>query len=296
MKIAITGASGLIGAALVSSLRTDGVQVVRLVRRAPRTDDEAQWDPDRHELDPAALRGTDAVVHLAAEPIGVRLWTDEYRQRLRDSRVEGTSTVAEALAAAADRPRLLLSMSAIGFYGDTGEVQVDESAPRGQGLLADIVADWEQATKPAVDAGLRVVTMRTAPVLARHGGLLGPMLPAFRLGVGGRLGSGRQWLSWVALPDLVAAMRFLLASDDLAGPVNISAPEPVRNEEFTKALGRVLHRPTVLPIPGWAIRRIVGEFADEAALASQRVLPRRLEDAGFTFTFPDIDAALRAVL
>ncbi len=295
MKIAVTGASGLIGAAVVSALCAHGESVVRLVRREPRTDDEARWDPQRHTVDEAALHGTDAVVHLAAEPITVRRWTDEYRQRLRDSRIEGTTTIAEALAAVSDGPRVLLSMSAIGFYGDTGETDVDESGPRGSGLLADIVADWEQATTAASDAGVRVVTMRTAPVLARHGGLLAPMLPLFRLGLGGRLGSGRQWMSWVALPDVVAAVRFLLTAQ-LSGPVNVSAPNPVRNAEFTKALAAALHRPAALAVPGWAMRGVVGEFADEAALASQRVLPRRLTDAGFGFTFPDVDAALRAAV
>ena len=298
MKVVVSGASGLIGTALVTSLRGDGHDVLRLVRRPARAADEAQWDPAQRSLDPAVLAGADAVVHLAGAGVGDKRWSDDYKRTILDSRVDGTTTIASALTACApaERPRVLISASGVGYYGDTRDEVTDESGPMGEGFLADVVRQWEAATAPAADAGVRVVMTRNGLVLAEHGGVLGKMLPIFKLGLGGRLGSGRQWMSWISLPDHIAAMRFLLDHDDVSGPVNLTAPEPVRNRDYTRALGRALHRPTLAVVPPPALRAAFGEFADEGVLVSQRVVPARLEAAGFAFTYADIDAAFAALL
>jgi uncharacterized protein (TIGR01777 family) len=296
VKVVVTGSSGLIGSALVANLRADGHEVRRLVRRVPRADDEIQWHPSSGYLEPEAVDGVDAVVHLAGAGIGDHRWTDDYKQEIRASRVNGTTAIATAIATAASPPRVLVSGSAVGYYGDTGENAADESTPSGEGFLASVVREWEAAGKPAAEAGVRVATIRTGIVLSRDGGLLGQVLPLFRLGLGGRLGSGRQWMSWVSIADHVAAVRFLLDNDDISGPVNVTAPEPARNREFTKALARVVHRPAIAIVPSPALKLALGGFAEEGALVSQRVLPTRLEDAGFTFTFADIDAALGALV
>jgi uncharacterized protein (TIGR01777 family) len=237
----------------------------------------------------------DAVVHLAGAGVGDHRWTETYKKQLRDSRVEGTRTLSRALAGLSRRPAVLVSGSAVGFYGDTGDVAVDESGSQGEGFLAALCRDWEAAAQPAVDAGIRVVHPRTGLVLSREGGLLGKALPLFRLGLGGRLGGGRQWMSWITLDDQVAALRFLI-HDGLQGPVNLTAPEPVTNAAFTRAVGRALHRPAPFIVPAPALRLALGEFADEGALVSQRVLPDRLTKARFSFQHPDIDTALAAVL
>jgi uncharacterized protein (TIGR01777 family) len=298
MKVVVTGASGLIGTALVTSLRGDGHDVVRLVRRSARDAGEAEWDPANRSLDPSVLAGADAVVHLAGAGVGDKRWSDDYKRLVLASRVDGTTTIAAALAAcpAGERPRVLLSASGVGYYGDTRDEIADETSPSGQGFLADVVRQWEAATAAAADAGVRVVMTRNGLVLAEHGGVLGKMLPVFKAGLGGRLGSGRQWMSWISLPDHVAAMRFLLDHDEVSGPVNLTAPEPVRNRDYTKALGRALHRPALAVVPPFALRAAFGEFADEGVLVSQRVVPARLEAAGFSFTYADIDAALAALL
>ncbi|WP_163552542.1 TIGR01777 family oxidoreductase [Candidatus Frankia alpina] len=299
MRIVVTGASGLIGSALVPALREDGHTVTALVRRTPRTGGEIQWDPAAGRLDPTALAGTDAAFHLAGAGIGDHRWTDGYKRLLRDSRITGTDLLARALAALTPPPRVFLTGSAIGWYGtsaggDAGPL--DESAPAGAGFLARLVEDWEAAATPAREAGIRVVTLRTGVVLSRHGGSLGRQLPLFRLGLGGRLGSGRQWLSWISHVDQVAALRLMLAEDSVAGPVNLVAPEPVTNAAFTAALASALHRPAFAAVPRLALRAALGEFADEGVLASQRLAPTVLTGAGFRFTHPDIDTALRAIL
>jgi uncharacterized protein len=294
VQIAITGSTGLIGKALVRALRDEGLTVIRLVRRPAAAEDEVRWDPFG-EVDSGALEGVDAVVHLAGAGIGDHRWTETYKREIRDSRVEGTRTLARALAGLSRRPAVFVSGSGIGYYGDTGDVAVDESAPLGEGFLAEVVRDWEAAAQPAVDAGIRVVHPRTGLVLSGEGGLLGKLLPLFRLGLGGRLGSGRQWMSWISLEDQVAALRFLI-HDGLQGPVDLTAPEPVTNAAFTAALGRAVHRPAPFIVPAPALRLMLGEFAEEGALISQRVLPDRLVKAGFTFRHPDLGAALADVL
>jgi uncharacterized protein (TIGR01777 family) len=272
---------------------------VRLVRREPAALDEARWDPIGGTVDPKALQDADAVVHLAGAGIGDRLWTEARKRVIRDSRVVGTRTLAEAIARAREAgggPRVFVSGSAIGFYGDTGGREVDESAAMGEGFLAELVRDWEAAAEPAARAGVRVVHPRSGLVLAARGGLLGKLLPLFRLGLGGRLGDGRQWMSWITLEDEVAALRHLIARDGLEGPVNLVAPDPVTNAEYTKVVGRVLHRPAVLAVPPFALRAALRGFADEGPLISQKVRARRLEESGFGFAQPELEGALRTLL
>jgi uncharacterized protein (TIGR01777 family) len=298
MKIAVTGASGLVGSALVPALQADGHEVLRLVRRTPRTADEHRWDPQHHRIDPTLLADVDAVVHLAGVGIGDRRWSARHKARVLASRVDGTTTISRALAdaAAADpaRQRILLSASAVGWYGDTRDRVVDETSPAGDDFLARVCEAWEAATAPAAEAGVRVVNMRSGLVLGR-GGLLRRMAPLFRLGLGGRLGSGRQYWPWISLRDEIDAIRFLLTAPD-SGPVNLTAPTPVTNAEFTAALGRVLHRPAVLPVPGAALWVVLGEFAQVGVLAGQRAVPTKLLEAGFTFTHTDLESALRAAV
>jgi uncharacterized protein (TIGR01777 family) len=298
MKVAITGSSGLIGTALVPALRADGHEVLRLVRRTPRTADEHRWAPDHRRIDPSVLADVDAAVNLAGVGVGDHRWTASYRRQVLASRVDSTATISQALAdaAAADpgRARVLLSASGVGYYGDTGDRPVDESAPAGSDFLADVCQQWEAATAPAAAAGVRVVLLRTGLVLA-GGGMMSRLRPLFRLGLGGRLGSGRQYWPWISLRDEVDAIRFLLTSD-LSGPVNLTGPAPVTNAEFTRTLGRVLHRPAVLAVPGIALSVVLGEFARVGVLAGQRALPAALTAAGFEHTDRDLESALRSAL
>ncbi|MEV7086679.1 TIGR01777 family oxidoreductase [Streptomyces sp. NPDC093085] len=295
MKIAVTGSTGLIGTALVASLRADGHEVVRLVRRAARSADEIAWDPVRQTIDAGKLNGCGAVVHLAGAGIGDRRWSEAYQRELRDSRVLGTATLAEALTTLDAPPAVLVSGSAIGFYGYTDGRRVDESAPPGDGFLSGLCVAWEEAASPAEEAGIRTVFTRTGLVVARGGGAWGKLFPLFRAGLGGRLGSGDQYWSFIALHDEVAALRHVIDTEELTGPVNLTAPEPVTNREVTAAMGRVLHRPTPFPVPAAALRLAVGGLAEDI-VGSQRVIPTRLLESGFTFAFPTVDEAVRAAL
>lgn len=292
MKVAVTGASGLIGSALVPALRARGHDVVRLVRRAPSAPDEVRWDPAAGTVDLAGLQGADAVVHLAGAGVGDKRWTDAYKKEIRDSRVQGTTTIATAMAALDPRPRVLVCGSAIGYYGDTGDRAVTEESPQGGGFLADVVADWEAAARPAVDAGIRVPFARTGLVVSSQGGAWKRLLPIFRLGLGGKVGSGRQYWSFISLRDEVAALTALLEDERYRGPVNLTTPHPVTNAEVTAAMGRVLGRPTVLPVPAFAIKAALGEFSQDV-LGSQRVLPTVLERDGFSWSDPTIDQAIQ---
>ncbi|MEU3467071.1 TIGR01777 family oxidoreductase [Streptomyces sp. NPDC006687] len=295
MRIALTGASGLIGKALVRSLHADGHDTVRFVRRAPAGPDEARWDPASGYVDTDGLRGCDAVVHLAGAGVGDHRWTDAYKREIRDSRVLGTAAVAGALAGMAEPPAVFVCGSAVGYYGDTGSRAVDESAPAGDGFLPSVCVEWEAAAAPARDAGIRTVSARTGLVVSAEGGAWGRLFPVFRAGVGGRLGDGRQYWSYISMRDEVAALRFLIDTPGLSGPFNLTAPEPLTNREVTAAMGRVLHRPVLCTVPAPVLRVALGEFAQDV-LGSQRVLPTRLLEAGFTFTHPRIEEAIRAAL
>jgi uncharacterized protein len=297
VRIAVTGSTGLIGTALVAALRDGGHRVVRLVRQTPASEDEIAWDPlaPTGGLAPGALDGLDAVVHLAGANVAGRRWTAAYKEEIRASRVRGTRALAAALAAASAPPSVLLSGSAIGWYGDTGGREVDESSPAGSGFLPDVVREWEAAARRAEEAGIRVVTMRSGVVMSRRGGVLARMLPPFRLGLGARLGSGTQVMSWITLADYAAIVSFLLAHPEITGPVNLTTPHPVTNAEFTSALAAAVHRPGLLFLPERALKLALGGVSSDI-LASARVMPRRLEAAGYRFRFPDLPAALAAEL
>jgi uncharacterized protein len=297
MRVAITGSSGLIGTALADHLRGSGTDVVRLVRHPPGAADEVRWDPAAPDggLRWSALGAVDAVVHLSGAPVAGGRWTAARKQLLRFSRIASTQALVRALVAADNPPRVLLAGSAIGWYGDTGDAAVDESAPAGTGFLATLVRDWEAAAEPAAAAGLRVVHLRSGIVLSSRGGLLRPLLLPFRLGLGTRLGTGSQYLSWIGIGDHVRAVAFLLGHPDIGGPVNLTAPRPATNAEFTRALAAALHRPAPLAIPGWAIRLALGELASEL-LGSTRVIPARLQEAGFEFDYTTIGPALIAAV
>lgn len=288
--VAIAGSSGLIGSALVSALRAADHRVLRIVRRAPANADELRWDPEAGEIDAGALAGIDAAVNLCGIGIGDRRWSGSFKQNLRDSRITPTEVLATAVADAG--VPVLINASGVGFYGDTGARTVDESAPAGRGFLAQLTQDWEAATAPARAAGTRVVLARTGLVLARSGGVLGALRPMFALGLGSRLGNGRQYMPWISLEDEVRALRFAITEPAITGPVNLTGPAPVTNAAFTAAFGRALHRPTPLLLPGFVARLALGEFADEGLLAGQRAIPAALEQAGFQFRHNTIGEAL----
>jgi uncharacterized protein len=297
MQVAVTGSSGLIGTALAAALRAEGHRVIRLVRSGPAAQDTLVWDPraERGGLDPRSLDGVGAVVHLAGAGVADKRWTAGYRAEIRNSRVQGTRALVSALAAMPAPPAVLLSGSAIGWYGDTGGREVTESDPAGRGFLPEVVRDWEAAAGEATAAGIRVVTLRSGIVLSRGGGVLGRLLPLFRLGAGGRLGSGRQMMSWIGLSDWVAAARFLLRHDGVSGPVNLTSPNPVSNAEFTSALAHAVHRPAVMIVPVPALKLAVGGVSSDI-LSSARVMPRRLLAEGFGFQHAGIAGALAAEL
>jgi uncharacterized protein (TIGR01777 family) len=294
MKIAVSGASGLIGSALVPGLEHAGHHVIRLVRRDPEAANEVFWDPAAGTIDPDSLAEIDAVVNLSGATIG-RRWTAKRKQEILDSRVSSTSLLARTLAELDPRPAALLCAGGVGIYGDRGDEILTEESAFGSGFLAEVGAAWEAAAEPARAAGIRVVNFRHGLVLSREGGALERLLTPFKLGVGGRVGSGEQWWSWISVDDVVSAYRFTLESS-LSGPVNLMSPNPVKNVQFVKALGRALRRPTVFPVPAFAVKTIFGEMGEEALLDGQRALPARLLEAGFTFAYPDLDAALHRAL
>lgn len=289
--VAIAGSSGLIGSALVTALRTADHHVLRIVRRAPANASELHWDPDSGELDADALDGIDAVVNLCGINVGRRRWSGAFKQNLRDSRITPTEVLSAAVADAG--VGVLVSASAVGYYGDTKDRAVDETALAGRGFLAQLCKDWEAATAPARDAGTRVVLARTGVVLASSGGALRQLRPLFSVGLGARLGRGRQYMSWISLEDQVRALQFAISDSRLSGPVNLTGPAPVTNAEFTAALGRAVNRPTPLMMPGFAVRAALGEFADETLLSGQRAIPAVLERAGFEFHHNTVGEALR---
>ena len=297
MDILISGSTGLIGSALAASLTRRGDRVVRLVRRGPRPGQaEVPWDPAVGELDPTRLEGLDAVVHLAGENIATGRWTARKKARIRSSRVEGTRLLATALACVARPPKVLVTASGVNYYGDRADETLDEESGPGRGFLADVCRGWEAAAAPAANGGIRVVTLRMGMVLAAKGGALAKMLTPFRFGLGGRIGSGRQYVSWIALDDLLAVFLHVLAKETLAGPVNATAPNPATNAELARALGSVLHRPAFLRLPAVLARLMFGEMADDLLLASIRAVPKKLLASGFAFQYPDLRSALRRIL
>jgi uncharacterized protein (TIGR01777 family) len=295
MRILVSGATGLVGRYFSNRAQSAGHHCVTLTRR-PRNEGDVGWDPQQHQLDPMQLSGFDAVVHLAGDNIAKGRWSPEKKRRIRDSRVQGTLLLCQTLAQLDDKPTAMVSASAIGYYGSRGDELLTEQSPPGSGFLADVCREWEQATQPAVDAGIRVANARIGVVLAADGGALKPMLIPFRLGVGGVVGDGRQYWSWIAIDDLAAALLFILQNSNLSQAVNLVGPRPVNNREFTKVLGQVLKRPTFLPMPAFVARLALGEMADELLLSSTRVEPTKLTEAGYGFQYADLKTALRSLL
>jgi uncharacterized protein len=293
-RLLLTGSSGLIGSALLTSLRAHGAQVARLLRGPASGEDQISWDPAR-PLSPEAVSGFDAVVHLAGESV-VGRWTTAKKSRIRNSRVTGTRNLAQSVAKTKNHPRVLITASAVGYYGDRADEVLNEQSASGAGFLADVCREWEAANQPAADAGIRTVQMRIGVVLSPDGGALQKMLPPFRMGVGGNLGSGRQWMSWIHIQDMVGAVHHILKNDLLQGPVNMVAPKPVTNAEFTGTLASVLSRPAVFPVPAFAAKLLFGQMAEEVLLAGQRVEPARLITSGYPFQYSDLHKALEAVL
>jgi uncharacterized protein (TIGR01777 family) len=290
MKVLIAGASGLVGSALIPALEAS--EVTRLVRTSAGAG-EIEWHPNNDQIDATKLEGFDAIINFAGENIAGGRWTDELKRKIRDSRVNGTHLLSEAIAKLKDRPKVFLCASATGIYGDRGDETLDEQSDSGGGFLAGVCREWEKATEPAVQAGVRTVNLRFGPILAREGGMLAKLLTPFKMGMGGKVGSGKQYISWVAIDDVTNAIKLALTDESIRGPLNIVSPNPVTNEEFTKTLGHVLSRPTALAMPAFAVRLAFGEMADEMLLASQRVIPKKLNDAGYEFQQPELEGALR---
>jgi uncharacterized protein (TIGR01777 family) len=297
MKILVSGATGLVGTALQPALKAKGHEVYKLVRSAPNSAaGEINWNPDEGTIDAAAIEGMDAVVHLAGESVAEGRWTEEKKRRIRESRSKGTRLLSEGLARLKDKPRTLVSASATGFYGDRGAEVLTEQSASGTDFLAEVCREWELATHAAAQGGMRVVNLRFGVILSARGGALKKMLLPFKLGVGGKVGSGQQYMSWITLDDAVGAIIFALETESLRGPVNVVSPQPVTNLEYTKTLGSVLSRPTIFPVPAFAARLAFGEVADALLLSSARVEPARLNEAGFQFQYPELNGALQQVL
>ncbi len=295
MKVVIAGASGLVGSVLVKKLNAEGVEVARLVRKTAGSG-EIEWQPDRGTIDASALEGCDAIINLAGDGIANGRWTEEKKRRILDSRVNGTRLLSETMANLSRKPATFINASAIGFYGSRGDELVDEDSRPGEGFLAKVCREWEAATAPAERAGIRVIKLRLGVILTKQGGIMGSMLMPFKLGLGGKVGAGNQVMSWVAMDDVVSAISFILSHQTLRGPINVVAPRPVTNAEFTKTLGRVLSRPTFMAMPTFAARLAFGEMADEMMLSSTRVAGKVLNDAGFRFQYPELEGAVREML
>ena len=295
MKSLVAGASGLIGRALISRLKQQRHEVSRLVRRAPASADEIQWDPAAGAIDEARMAGTEAVIHLGGASIAGKRWNDAYKQEIRDSRVNSTRLLSESLARMPQKPEVFLCASALGYYGERGDELLTENSPKGDGFLPEITAEWEAATAPAAEAGIRVCNMRIGVVLSKSGELPRGLLLSFKLGLGGKLGNGRQYMSWIHIDDVVDAFTHALNTPSMHGPINVSAPNPVTNAEFTRALARVLSRPALFTVPTFALRIAMGELA-EFALASSRMQPERLQESGFNFRWENVESALRDIL
>jgi len=296
MKILISGSSGLIGKALVSSLEDRGHLVSRLVRSSSQKPHEIFWNPLKGIMDAKALEGFDGVIHLAGENVGQGRWTPSKKEKIRQSRIKGTQNLCNCLSGLSNPPKVLVCASAVGYYGDRGEETLDEKSPNGSGFLPEVCKEWEEATRPCSQKGIRVVNLRMGVVLSPEGGALKKMLFPFKMGGGGVIGPGKQYMSWITLGDVVGAICHALQSENLKGPVNAVSPNPVTNRDFTKTLGRVLSRPTILPLPAFAARLAFGEMAEELLLASVRAQPKELQNSGFHFRDPQLEGALKAVL
>jgi len=296
LRIIVSGSHGLVGKALIKALEADGHEIYRLVRYAPHSEKEIEWSPDRYSIAISRIEGFDAVFHLAGESIASGRWNEEKKRKIRESRTKGTKLLADALANLSAPPKTLVSASAIGYYGDRGDELLTETSPPGKDFLADVCIEWEKATEHARAKGVRVVNTRFGIILDKEGGALAKMLTPFRMGIGGRIGDGKQWMSWIALDDVIAALQFVLNDESMNSPVNFVAPNPVRNAEFTKTLGSVLSRPTIFPIPEFGVRLAFGEMADALLLSSQRASASRLQAAGFAFNYPQLLTALKHVL
>lgn len=297
MKILVTGASGLVGTALIPAVKAKGHEVLRLVRSAPnKAASEINWNPEQATIDADSLEGIDAAIHLAGENIAEGRWTDEKKSRIRESRVKGTRLLSETLAQLKRKPQTLLSASATGFYGNRGDEVLTEQSASGEDFLSEVCREWELATQPAAQAGIRVANLRFGVILTGKGGALKKMMTPFKLGVGGKIGSGEQYMSWVALEDAVGAILFALETESMRGPINVVAPQPVTNNEFTRTLGRALSRPTIFAVPKFAARLAFGEVADALLLSSARVEPLRLKEAGYKFQYPALEATMHHII
>lgn len=292
MKVLITGASGLVGTELQKSFAAKGYDMLLASRKEPKDDKHIQWSIEEGFAEPEKLEGIDAVVHLAGENVSGLRWTDEKKKAIRDSRVLGTRNVVDAISKLRDKPKVFVASSAIGFYGERGDEEVTESSAAGDNFLAGVSKEWESESRRAEDAGIRTVLLRTGIVLSKDGGALGTMLTPFKLGVGGVVGSGKQWMSWISMEDEIAIINYVIENENIRGAVNAVSPNPVTNQEFTKTLGEVLYRPTFLPLPEFAVSMVFGEMGDALLLASTKVIPKRLLDAGFEFKYPDLKPAI----